>query len=554
MTGRSRARFWYLAWLGVVLVLALLLRLQGIRFGLPALLDPDEPIFLLLALRMIKEHTLNPAWFGHPGTTTIYCLALIEMATFAVGHVLGWFPDSAAFAKAIYTDPSILFVPGRLFILLCGLVTIILTFALARRLFDTRIASIAALALAIDPLHIRYSQIIRTDMQASVFMLLELLAAVAIVRRGDRRDYIFAGIALGLACATKWPAAASVVGVFGAALLRLLEHPQEFGQLSRRTLLFIATAIATLLLTSPFLILDFDTVLANLHGEERPFHLGATGFGLVGNAVWYVKGPFLRSLGPIGLLLALAGFVIGMRRSSAFAAIILPVAVTFMVMISAQALVWERWIVPILPLATIAMAVGVVAILDIFRRYWSGVPLTAASGLMALLVILPLAATVRSFARERVTDTRTQATAWARARIAPGSKVAVEHMAFDVLRQPWTFLYPAGDAGCVNVRANLNGEISYAQIGRWRGMRSVVDIGTVAPQRLSSCRGDWAILVNWDRYRAEATRFSAEVANYDRFVQSGRVVATFAPVPGEVGGPVVRIVQFPQSTGDLHRR
>lgn len=532
------------ALLVAVLVIALLLRLQEIGFGLPALLDPDEPIFVLLSLRLIKDHTLNPAWFGHPGTTTIYCLALIEIGTFAIGHLFGWFPDAASFGRAIYRDPSMLFLPARAFIVACGMASIVLTYLLAKQLFGIRVALIAAVALAIDPVHIRYSQIIRTDMQASVFILLELLAAVAIVRRGSLRDYVLAGMALGLGCATKWPAAACVVGAFGAAALRAFDHPEEHRLVFRRTIVFGAAGLATLIAASPYLILDYQTVIANLHGEERPIHLGTTGGGFLGNIVWYLSGPFLTSLGVLGLIAALAGFVIGIRRSRVFAMTVVPVAILFMIMIGTQSLIWERWIVPVLPLASIAAAVGAVAAYEAAKPRLPRPALIAGVSVIVLMAIVPVALTVRDYARERATDTRRLATAWARAHIAPGSTVTVEHMAFDVLQQPWTFLFPAGDAGCVNVRANLNGEISYAQIGKWRGARPVVDIGTVAPDRLAGCRGDWAILVNWDRYRAEADRFPSEVESYRRYVVGGTVVATFSPKPGHIGGPIVRVVHF----------
>ena len=58
---------WLLAGL---LLAALLMRLHGIGFGLPALNDPDELMFELGAIRMMRTLSLDPGWFGHPATTT----------------------------------------------------------------------------------------------------------------------------------------------------------------------------------------------------------------------------------------------------------------------------------------------------------------------------------------------------------------------------------------------------------------------------------------------------------------------------------------------------
>ena len=74
---------WLLAGL---LLAALLMRLHGIGFGLPALNDPDELMFELGAIRMMRTPSLDPGWFGHPATTTMELLTLINAGVFGVGH------------------------------------------------------------------------------------------------------------------------------------------------------------------------------------------------------------------------------------------------------------------------------------------------------------------------------------------------------------------------------------------------------------------------------------------------------------------------------------
>jgi len=527
----------------LILCLAVTLRLDGLGFGLPALLDPDEPIFLLTALKLLRDHTLNPGWFGHPGTTTIYALAVVEAATYGAWHALGRFATQADFARAVYHDPSIVVLPARIFILACGLVTIALTARIAGRLFGPRVALLAALLLAVDPVHIRYSQIIRTDMHSTIFVLLEILAAIAIVRKGRLRDYLLAALWVGFACATKWPAAAAGAAVAGAAIVRWYQHRGESRTILRNLALYALAAVAALFIASPYLFLDYATVIDNLHGEARPFHLGASGHGFLGNLGWYFGGPLATAMGWAGLVLAAFGVWQAARRSPAFLGVLVPVFLVFLVMISAQALIWERWVVPLLPLVTIAAAYGIACLAD---RARDGVRNPALLALIAAATV-PTLATAHVQAAERTVETRQLATAWARAHVPPGDTVTIEHLAFDVVDQPWHFLFPVGDKGCVDVRANLNG-MQYSTVGKWRGQRPVVDIGTVAASQLGSCRADWAILSNWDRYRAEPEHFQAEIDNYDRYVRGGHgiIVATFNPKPGKVGGRTVRIVKFPR--------
>ena len=76
-------------WLAVILLVAAAIRLHNIDFGLPSLWDDDEPFFLMFGLKLLKNQTLNPEWFGHPGTITIYLIALCTAAVYATGALIG---------------------------------------------------------------------------------------------------------------------------------------------------------------------------------------------------------------------------------------------------------------------------------------------------------------------------------------------------------------------------------------------------------------------------------------------------------------------------------
>ena len=137
----------------VILLAALYLRLASIHFGLPALNDPDELMFELGAVRMLRGPTLNPGWFGHPATTTMYVLALIDVAVFLTGWVLGLFPTIKAFGTAIYADPSWVILPGRIAMTAFALATILLTYRIAASLVNREAGLIRATNLAVTPLH-----------------------------------------------------------------------------------------------------------------------------------------------------------------------------------------------------------------------------------------------------------------------------------------------------------------------------------------------------------------------------------------------------------------
>lgn len=524
-----------------ILLVALVLRLATIDFGLPALNDPDELMFELGAMRMLRGVTLNPGWFGHPATTTIYVLALIDIGAFAAVWLTGAATSVKAFGALVYSNPGWLILPGRVAMALFALGTIVLVWRLARRFAGDVAGITAAAVLAVSPVHVTYSQIIRSDMMACFFMLLCIAAAVGIAEQGKPRAYRHAALWWGLAIATKWPFALSGLAVAGATVVAIRNGRMEM----RRGLVLLAgsacMALAVLVIASPFLLLDHATVLRNLRGESQLHHLGATSGGLWWNLRWYSTGPILTGLGWGGLLLALCG-IARLPRHRIAAATLIPVVVSFILLLSFQHLVWERWGLPLLPLAAILAGIAVADLVRAARRWRLGAITPVAVVAVFAIVLVPSVMRVRADDRARRVDTRQLAAAWARAHVAPGSTVLVEHFAFDMLAEPWRFLFPLGDAGCVDARAFLQGKVPYAVIERARGARSNVDYGTVAASRRATCRADVAILTQADRYRRERGRFPAEYDAYRALIERGRVAAVFEPEQGEIGGPVVTVV------------
>lgn len=530
-----------------ILLVAFLVRLRGITFGLPSLYDPDEPFFIITGLKLLHDGTLNPAWFGHPGTTTVYMLALIELAVLGLGLATGRFASVHAFGEAVYTNPAVVFVPGRLFIVFCGVACVLLTFLLGKRLFDRRVGLTAAAVLALNPLHVTFSQIIRTDVHATVFMLLCALACISIVRRGRMADYLAAGILVGVACATKWPAATICACIVGACAVRCLDHPAD----RRRQLGYLALAVVAaplaLFVVSPFILLDFHQVVLDLGGEAQPHHLGATGGDFVTNVRWYITHPLRESFGLVGLALAATGVIlIGLRNRAALGILVLG-ALAFLFAVSSQTLIWSRWIVPVLPFVSLFIAAGLWGGIDLLRPGIGRWPARACALLVGCGLLLPMAYAVNAEARERLHDTRAEASAWARAHFPKGSTVLVEYLAIDLAHEGWQFRFPAGDIGCIDALKALKGQIRTSAVGNWRGGRSIIDIGTIDPAKLDACRSDFAIFTHYDRYKAEQAEFGPEVAVYERLMKSGVLLKTFTPEAGKVGGPIVRIVKLDAS-------
>lgn len=523
--------------MAAVLLLAAGLRLASVGFGLPALNDPDEPLFVMTALEMLRDHTLNPGWFGHPGTTTLYGLALTSYLAAATGIVAGRFADAHAFVSAVYADPGIIFLPGRLLIVASGVVCVWLTYRIGTRIADRRIGLLAAFFLAINAVHIQYSQVIRTDVEASVFMLLATLRALAIARDGRCRDYVLAGLCVGLACATKWPAAVVVFSPACAGLSRIAFDRRALAHLA----LLGCVSTVTLFCVSPYLLIDYPTVLFDLGGEARSAHPGSTGAGFLSNLGWYAAHPLLRSFGSAGLILAAVGLVAMARDQAQVRAAALPGFLMFLVVICAQALVWERWVVPLLPFAALGIAYAIGAIADLGERRF-GPDARHFAWIGAALVALPMLATTYANTDERLNDTRQIAAHWVRDHVPPGSSILVEHAAFDLFRGPWQLRFPVGAAGCIDARQALGGHIRYSRVERLRRGNPVVDIGYVDARKLTTCHADFAVFSHYTRYATDR-RFAPQLARYRGLMRGGWIRAIIRPLPGYSGGPEIVIVE-----------
>lgn len=538
MTVERRSR---LVGLGLILAIALGWRLNNLTFGLPSMWDPDEPIFMLIPLNMLTDGTLNPGWFGHPGSTTIYLITLIDAVVAGLGLATGRYADAAAFARAAFEDPAMLFVPVRFAMALIGVTAVWLTYLVGRRLEGTAAGLIAAFLLAINALHIAWSQVIRTDIHASVFMLACVLFAIRASERGQLNDYLLAGAFAGLATVTKWPAITVFLAVAGAAASRGFESREP-----RKLVLAAGTLLGAMFIASPFIFIDWQTVLANVQGEAKRFHLAHTSAGFLPNLHYYLVKETGGAMGWLGLAAVIAGAAILPMTSRLARWTLIPSAAAFLILICAQNLVWSRWVLPVLPAFCICAAT---AVARLGRTASSTIPQLrpsiAIASLAALIAIPSLAAAARQ-ANERANDTRGQAARWAATHIPPGSTIVLEHLELSLRHQPWTILFPVGEAGCIDGLQALETGVRYSNVQQLRGASPIVDLGNVSAMRRESCKADFAILTYFDLYRAEAETYPKELQSYNFILAGGKTVALFAPRPGRVGGPIVRIVALPQ--------
>lgn len=533
---RSLRRLWFVL-LVILLLAAAVLRGNGIGQGLPGLYDPDEPLFFINALELLARQTLQPGWFGHPGTTTLYLLAANDLGVFLAGKLAGEWDSTAAFATLLYADPSPIVLPARWSIVVLALGVIAATARLGARLGDAPAGLAAALLLAASPLHSEISALVRTDIMVSLFTLLALLAAVRVAEAGRVRDLAVAGLWMGTAVATKWPGAVLALGPLAAWGWA---HRNNRERWPAGGLILAAAMLAAMAVLMPPLWLRPLDVWAALQNEMQPAHVGATGGDWLYNLGWYLQALWVRGLGWAALLVPVGIAVLAaQRRWPALLILVLPLAALLLLLCS-QANVWQRWLV--LPLPLLALLVGF-ALSAGARALWQARSL-AVVGAAAAVLAVPLGLAAWRDGTARGNPTQARAVAFALRTIPPGSRITVEMLAFPLLRGQWSIRYSFGQAGCVDGRQLLAGKVNYDDASTAQKGKQKLVLGTTNPARIASCWSDYAIIHDADRWLNEAARYPAEAAMYRAFIDGGTIVGEFRAINGVSAGPRTLVIKL----------
>jgi hypothetical protein len=408
-----RARLgWVVALVGLFVV-ALGLRLVGSKTGLPYVYNADENSHFVPRAIGMFGHSLNPDYFINPPAFT-YAIH----AVFAVR----WGTDPASVGGAFAADPTAAFALARGASAFLGALAVPLTAIAGARLFeDRRVGVVAGALLAVAFLPVHYSHFALNDAPTLAPLALCLIGVAGIYRTGRTREYVLAGVALGVAIATKYTAGIVLVAVIAAAFASPVAHARV------RNLAFaLALMCAGFVAANPYALLDRHTFWDGIQKQTETAGEEGGKLGLANSTGWtYYLGTFTWGFGWLPSLLALGGMAGLIARHRRLAVVLAPAPVLLFLYLGEQSRFFARWMLPIYPILAILAAWAIVALVSRFR-FRVLLPVAAALALAQGLVF-----SVHNDLVLAQDDTRQIARDWMVQNIPGATKIVVEPIAPD---------------------------------------------------------------------------------------------------------------------------
>jgi hypothetical protein len=512
---------------------AAILYTSGIRRELPFSYEGDERLFVGMAVNMAAHRDPNPHWFGHPGSTLVYPLAgIYRLRQAGTSDRLPRRVDEDLLGR-FRADPGDLYALGRALSVAYGLLSLPLVFLVGRRVYSDAVAVGGVWLAALSPLVMTQSQLARTDSAGMFFGLLALWACLRLVEQSSASRQMAAGVAIGLAIASRYflVALVAVLLVIDAARLR-----REGGRKRKEVaeiLAGLASVAVGFVASSPYVLGNFATVLHNLGVEGRPFHGRVPSFSPAGNLLWYLGTSIPGALTwPVAVMAAL-GFLRAVGWGTLAARALCVYVGVFLAGICALGMHWARWVVPILPVLSLLAADGVRAAAARLAAGWSHAGARAATVLAWLAVSLPAGYdTVRTAVRQARPTTRLLAREWLLEHLPPGARVATERLSAP--------LHPRQRVLEEELKKKRQREIHLEAGGEKRfDLMLVSSLGSRGWTPHDYARSGYGHVVAsaavYQRYRFDHARFPRQAAFYEDLARHGRLLRRFEPSTWRAG-------------------
>jgi hypothetical protein len=413
---------WHLALLGLILLLALVVRVIGITYGLPYVYYPDEAVIVNHAVAF-GTGDLNPHYFIYP-SLYMYVLFVIYSFIYVIGWLIGTFASTDDFIRLFFNDATPFYLPGRLLAALSGVASVAMVYVVGRRSYNVTVGVVASSFLAFSVMHVEFSHYVKTHVPAGLLVILCLNLAWSIyVGTNQWRHYLWAGVVAGLAASTVYHAGFVLISVIVAHVLKWRDsrdgsRPALF---DARIIGAVGASFVAFVLGTPFALLDWRTFVTELGSTATTY----SGGGFWEQGTLYPLTSLGRTIGsPLGLVTILGlGYACLRFRPVDIILASQPLFLAGFLMLFPTKEAHHMLIA--MPALTVLGASLLVDLIGWCIRHPLVQPAAIAVA-TASLVIAPATQSLASSLRMSQPDTRDVAKKWIEENIPPGSRIVMD--------------------------------------------------------------------------------------------------------------------------------
>ena len=413
-------------------VMALILRLWRINYGLPVLYNVDEGFIVPKVVRF-GSGDFNPHIFMWPHLF-FYFLFFLYGCFFAVGNVIGIFASLDEFKYLYFNDPSAFYIIGRTASAIAGAASVFVLYHIGKRYHSKEAGLAAAVFLTVCHYHFTYSRLSVPEVTMTLLVLVVAYNALRIYEEGLFKNYLFAAIFGGLAVSTKYNAFLIFLSV---TLAHFFFIQRQFGWKKLhlrlgRLLLVGGLSLVVFFLGTPYALLDHQTFLKDIayttlaaSHQDLPRSFGAA-------LVDYIRFFFFPEgslrFGDFTGVFVIAGVILALVRRRGKDVLLLSYAIPHFLFFTdkTQGYSMPHYLMPTLPFFMLFGGVFCSAAVKwVFSKISSPSPhvVSRAVAGIALVFALPLAFIIIQYDLRSEADTTNLAREWIETNIPAGSRI-----------------------------------------------------------------------------------------------------------------------------------
>jgi len=371
--------------LGLITILAFVIRYIGLKFGYPLLTHPDEMIIINPVIEMTNNHTFDAGFPYRPNLflifTNLIVLNIVSLIKFG------------EFVSITYQNNSLFFVyTSRLLIAIIGSLIPIVAWKIGKQ-GNIDFSLPAALFFAFFPTYVIHSHYITPDIPITFFSLIIILYCLKYVKTKNNGFLLLATFISAINTSEKYPGLISFFIIAAAIIYFEMQSIKiiKFSTIRRIVIRIFKIGllfIFFLYLTSPTLFVEYGRTFDAIMNEARSSHLGADGFNWGENMLFYAK-EFINAVNWLLILTIWPGIFFMIKKRDP-GLLFFSYGLLYWIVLSKLFLHWERWALPmyIAPLLFSSYGVASFKYIPIFSVRWKQLLGYLLSGVIGVSLLL----------------------------------------------------------------------------------------------------------------------------------------------------------------------